>query len=137
MGRFNNRTNGRGRGGGRTARFTTRKDTTKKKKSLEDYYFYVGSSKQASDFETTYEYLVNYIKRTYSRGNDIAEALRVMESPITDKWKPSLHESTSTDANDKKREDRQFELDYKADYDEYTKRKRTFEENSYKAHAEI
>ena len=50
-----------------------------------------------------------------------------MELPITDKWKPSLRESTENDANDKKREDRQFELDYKADYDEYMKRKRSFE----------
>ena len=102
MGRFNNRTNGRGRGGGRDSRFTSRKENPKKKKSLEDYYFYVGSSKQASDFETTYEYLINYIKRTYSRGNDIAEALRVMTLPETDKWKPSLRVSTETDVNDKK-----------------------------------
>ena len=81
MGRFNNRTNGRGRGGGRTTRFTNRKENPKKKKTLEDYYFYVGSSKQASDFETIYEYLVDYIKRTYNRGNDIAESLRVMNLP--------------------------------------------------------
>ena len=29
------------------------------------------------------------------------------------------------------------ELDYKAKYDKYMKRKRTFEENTYKAYAEI
>ena len=138
MGRFNNRTSPRGRGGGRTGgRFTSKKENVKKKNKLEDHYFYVGSNKQASDFETTYEFLVNYIKRTYTRGNDIAEALRRMENPDTDTRKPSLQISTSTDADENKREGRQYELDYKAEYDEYMKRKRTFEENTYKAYAEI
>ena len=78
MGRFNNRTNGRGQGSGRTNCFNNRNDNPKKKKTLEDYYFYVGSNEQAYEFETTYKYLVNYIKKTYNRGNDIAEALRFM-----------------------------------------------------------
>ncbi len=37
----------------------------KKKKTIEDYYFYVGSCKQASDFETTSEFLVNHVKKTF------------------------------------------------------------------------
>ncbi len=140
MGRYNNNTRHPrgGRGRGRTGyRQPPNNAITKKKKTLEDYYFYVGSSKQASDFETTYEFLLNYIKRTYTRGNDIAEALRKMESPDTNKWKPVLQMSKDTDDEVKKREYRQYELDYKADYDEYMKRKRTLEENSYKAYAEV
>ena len=137
MGRFNNRTNPRGRGGGRGGRFTSKKENNKKKNKLQDHYFYVGSNKQASDFETTYEFLVNYIKRTYTRGNDIAEALRKMENPHTDTWKPSLRISLSTDTDENKREGQQYKLDYKAEFDEYMKRKRTFKENSYKAYAEI
>ena len=97
----------------------------------------MGSSKQASDFETTYTFLFNYIKRTYDRGNDIAEALRKMEVPDTKLWKPSLQVSLSSDADEEKRENRQYELDYKAEFDEFMKRKRAFEENSYKAYAEI
>ena len=135
MGRTNNRRAGRGRGG----RFNNRSNGngTKKKKTLEDHCFYVGSKKQASDFEVTYEFLVNYIKRTYDRGNDIAEALRNMRLPETNIWKPSLEVSLKTEAEDVKKESRQFELDYKAEYDEYMKRKRTFEDNCYKAYAEI
>ena len=97
----------------------------------------MGSSKQASDFETIYTFLFNYIKRTYDRGNDIAEALRKMEVPDTKLWKPSLQVSLSSDADEEKRENRQYELDYKAEFDEFMKRKRAFEENSYKAYAEI
>ena len=93
MGRQADRHQGRG-GRGWPHRKDQNKQNIKKKKTLEDYCFYVGSDKQASDFETTYEYLVNYIKRTYNRGNDMAEALRVMKLPITDEWKPSLPEST-------------------------------------------
>jgi len=138
MGRFNNSSTGRGRGRGRSGRWhNNTRENNKKKKSLEDHYFYVGSSKQASDFEVTYEFLINYIKRTYIRGNDIAEALRIMELPSTVGWKPILNTSTESDPEDKKREDRQFELEHKAEYDEYMKRKRTFEENSFKAYADI
>ena len=139
MGRFSNQNGGRGRGRGRGWVDSNRsKDKNpKKKKTLEDHYFYVGSSKQASDFETTYTFLLNYIKRTYDRGNDIAEALRKMEVPDTKLWKPSLQVSLSSDADEEKRENRQYELDYKAEYDEFMKRKRAFEENSYKAYAEI
>ena len=36
--------------------------TPKKKKNLEDYYFYVRLSKQALDYETTYKFLVNLFK---------------------------------------------------------------------------
>ena len=60
-----------------------------------------------------------------------------MELPSTVGWKPILNVSTESDAEDKKREDRQFELEHKAEYDEYMKRKRTFEENSFKAYADI
>ena len=135
MGRYPNRNTGRG-GRGRFGRSNHNK-TPVKKKTLEDHYFYVGSSKQASDFETTYEFLLTHIKRTYSRGNDISEALRTMKEPDTDKWKPNLNFSIKSTEEEKVRENRQFELDYKADYDEYMKRKRSYEENSYKAYAEI
>ena len=136
MGRFGNRS-GRGRGRGRGDRQRSNKEIPKKKKTLEDHYFYVGSSKQASDFETTFNFLVNYVKRTYVRCNDIAEALRNMELPDTNNWKPKLSISKNPETDDKKREDKQNELDYKAEYDEYMKRKRILEENGYKAYAEI
>lgn len=43
----------------------------------------------------------------------------------------------SANEDEVKRENRQFEFDYKAEYDEYMKRKRDFEENKYKAYAEL
>ena len=137
MGRFQGRGSGRGGRGARGGRGNTFHKTPKRKKAIEDYYFYVGSSKQASDFETTYEFLLNHIKKTYTRGNDISEALRTLEDPDSDQWKPTLIMSTETDADLKARENRQYELEHKAEYDEYMKRKREYEQNSYKAYAEI
>ena len=45
------------------------------KKSVNDYnYYLVGSVKQASDYETTTEYLINHIKKVFDYGNDIGTA---------------------------------------------------------------
>ena len=55
MGRSSNRNQGRG-GRGRGNKQTLSKNT-KSKKKIEDYCFYVGSNKQASDFETTHEFV--------------------------------------------------------------------------------
>ena len=44
------------------------------KKSVNDYNYYLGSSKQASDYETTTEYLINHIKKVFDYGNDIGTA---------------------------------------------------------------
>ena len=90
-GRFGNRKSGRG-GQGRGRGGPTQ---TKTKKTVEDYFFYVGSSKQASDYEITAEFVVNHIKKTFDRGNDIAEAIRTLNKIDTSLWKPTLLLSTS------------------------------------------
>jgi hypothetical protein len=41
------------------------------KKSVNDYNYYLGSAKQASDYETTTEFLINYIVKTLEYGNNI------------------------------------------------------------------
>jgi hypothetical protein len=62
---------GRGGRGGRKPE--VQKQETKKKKSIENYYFYVGSSKQASDFKTTSKFHINYVNKTFERGNVVAK----------------------------------------------------------------
>eukprot|EP00957_Ditylum_brightwellii_P075679 5751252-Ditylum_brightwellii.AAC.1 len=36
------------------------------KKSIDDYYFYIGSAKQAADYDITSKLCINYIKKTYA-----------------------------------------------------------------------
>jgi hypothetical protein len=57
------------------------------KKSVNDYNYYLGSAKQASDYEMTTKYLIiNYIAKTFEYGNDIGQALRELEYPDSDSW---------------------------------------------------
>jgi hypothetical protein len=120
-GRFRgNRYQGRG---GRKPQIPIKQDV-KKKKTIEDYFFYIGSSKQASDFETTSNFLINHVKKTFDRGNDIAEALRMLEPTDTNLWKPTLQFSIETDATLSKQEDRQHGIEFKADLDEFMKQRR-------------
>ena len=89
-GRYGNRTRGRGgRGRGRASSTSSSKPSATKK-TVEDYFFYVGSSKQASDFEITAEFVLNHIKKTFERGKDVAEALRTLVKTDTEVWKPTL-----------------------------------------------
>jgi hypothetical protein len=128
-GRFGNRKSGRdGRGRGRGG-----PAQTKTKKTVEDYFFYVGSSKQASDYEIRAEFVVNHIKKTFDRGNDIAEAIRTLIKTDTPLWKPTLLLSTDTDSVVKEREDKQFVMEYKAELNEYMRRKRTYQDITFKA----
>ena len=60
------------------------------KKSVNDYNYYLGSSKQASDYETTTEYLINHIKKVFDYGNDIGTALELLEPMSTLAWKPRM-----------------------------------------------
>jgi hypothetical protein len=57
---------------------TPKKET---KKSVNDYNYYLGSAKQASDYEMTTKYLINYIVKTFKYENNIGQALRELEYP--------------------------------------------------------
>jgi hypothetical protein len=132
-GRYGNRRGSRGGRGKGRGTSTVSKPVTKK--TVEDYFFYVGSSKQASDYEITNEFVVNHIKKTFDRGNDVAEALRTLVKADTDVWKPTLKTSTSDEEDIIAREDKQFVMEYKAELDEAMRRKRTYEDNMFKAYA--
>ena len=101
---------GRGnRNGGRSNR--TRKNqhgrrSNRNKKSLSDYTYYLGNSRQASDFENTTEFIIIYIKKMYSQGKDIAKALHDLEPINTLNWRPTLEVSMIA-GNDAEAEDKQ------------------------------
>ena len=56
-------------------------------KTMEGFTFYVGSAKQASDYENTALFVINHTKKDFDRGNDIAEDLQNLEYGNTDDWK--------------------------------------------------
>jgi hypothetical protein len=50
-------------------------------------------------------------------------------------WKPTLQVSTTIEPTVKEREDKQFKMEYKAELDEYMRRKQTYQDNTFKAYA--
>ena len=127
------RGSGKGRGGRGGGRFNNRrkfnKKPEKKKKGLTDYNYYLGSSRQASDYENTTEFIINHIKKTFTRGNDIAESLRMLQEPITELWKPDPEENLETDEEKKKLKAKLIDMEHKARLDLYLKREETYMEN--------
>ena len=49
--------------------------TNKTQKGINDFQFYIGTNKQASEYKIAAEFIINYIKQTFDRDNDIAETL--------------------------------------------------------------
>jgi len=88
----------------------------KELKKLEDYWYYVDSTRQASDYENTTEFLINHIKKSYEQGNDIAKKMQTMTAVDQSKWQPTLKMSTDS------RENKEYEMKYKANYDGCIKR---------------
>ena len=133
---------GQGRGFNRNRRKFSNKNPDKERKSLKDYNYYLGSSKQASDYESTTQFIINHIKKTYNHGKDIAEALKRLEPINQEDWAPQLQVSLIPgDDEDTVRqrtaEDRQFEIKFKEDLSRYRKRVDDYEDNLTKAYALI
>lgn len=138
-------TQGRGRGSrgnvsrgrGRSGRYDSNTSQAKGifKKNLQDYQYYLGSAKQASDYEATTSYLINQIKKTYAYGNDIATALDRLQHVDLSPFKPTLQSSQSKDEDIKALENEQFRLEFKTLFDVYVKREQTYQMNLSKAYA--
>ena len=133
-GRGNNR-GGRGgkQFGGRLPNKGNKPDESKK--TILDYNYYVGSAKQASDYETTTQFLINHIVKTFEFGNDIGTALTELTPVDTEQWKPTMQFSTSTDETIKQMENEQFKMEFKSKFDAFLKRKQSYDNNQTKAYA--
>jgi len=97
--------------------------------------YYLGSAKQASDYETTTEFLINHIKGEFHYGEDIGNALSALEPYDMEQHEPSLRVSTSADDEVKAAQNRQYEIVFKAELDVYMKRKENYKLNLSKSYA--
>eukprot|EP00957_Ditylum_brightwellii_P192926 14689664-Ditylum_brightwellii.AAC.1 len=61
---------------------------------INDYQLYVGTSRQAANYEGTAEFIVNHIKMSFDCGNDIAKNLTTHIKAETDEWMPTLKSSS-------------------------------------------
>jgi hypothetical protein len=133
---------GRGKGRGGRGRFQARnppepstRPDKESKKSIKDWNYYIGSAKQATEYEAITEYLINLIKGTFECGNDIAMAIVNQEPVITSSWRPSLKKSSDPDQDIKDTENRQYEMEFSSDFNRYRKREEVYENNIVKSYA--
>jgi len=115
---------------------STRNQTYKPtKKILTDSIYYLGSSKQASDYEATTEFLINYIKKSFNYGMDIGMVLETLQEVDLNEYKPSMNVSLSADEAVRIAEEKQFEIEFRSEFDAFTKRKQALEMNMPKAYS--
>jgi hypothetical protein len=105
------------------------------KKTLSENIYYLGSAKQAADYETTTDYLINHIKKTFHFGNDIGTAPEELKDYDMDPHHPGLRTSISADADTKEAENKQNEIKFKVEFDAFMKQKQNYETNTTKAYA--
>ena len=155
MGRFQGNRGGRnaGRGlagrGGRSSNYnrnknnssTSKSSAVKIKKTLADHVYYVGSAKQASDYVTTTNFIINHIKKQYDHGEDIAFALENLNERDLTKFQPMLKRATPADPKDARAVaqeetlNEQYKMQFQVDYDKYKERVEAYRDNKFKAYA--
>ena len=125
---------GRGRGsGGRNSGKST--IPTKAKKLISDYVFYTGSAKQATDFDSNREYIINHIRKTYNYGDDIGTALEELQE-VTDFNEPSLAAvPDDIPASQRSLKAEENKMKYQAELELWMKRKQAYALNRTKAYA--
>ena len=132
---------GRGRGSYRRPYESgNRRSESKKvtqKMSFSDYVYYVGSAKQASDFVTVTEYLINHLKSELHGGDDIAKALTARQEYQFDSEKPKLTPATATDADAKKLQELENKTIYDAEVKAFVARKERYRANKTSAYSII
>ena len=118
------------------------KKPEKEKRSLKDHNYYISNRKQASDYKTMTEFIMNHVKKTCNHGRDIIKALKELEPINQTYWVPQLQVSAIqwNDANSvwqQEAEDRHYELMFKQDLSRFWKHVDDYEDNLTKAHALI
>jgi hypothetical protein len=102
---------------------------------LSDSIYYLGSAKQAADYKTTTDFLINHIKKTFNFGNDIGTAQEDLEEYNMDQHWPQLRTSGNTDEEEKELTNKQYEIEFKTELNGFMKRKQNLEANTTKAYA--
>jgi hypothetical protein len=105
------------------------------KKTLSDNIYYLGSAKQAADYERTTDFLINNIRKIFILGNDVGTPLENPQEFDLNPFKQTLQASTSANDVIKATEDEQYKMEFKAEYDAFLLRKQALEANMSKAYA--
>ena len=131
--RHQGRRSGRGGNQGRSTQSSQTKSDTRKK--VEDIIFSVGSSRQASDFISANEFLINHVKKTYEFGINIAASLEKEEDVDWTPIKPTLAATTGNTAEEKAASEEENKVLMIQESKLFADRKMKYEANKGAAHA--
>ena len=106
-----------------------------KKKPISEWLYYIGSAKQASDYEALTKYLINQIKQEFDHGINIANAIIQQEPVDTSVWIPTLRMTTETDPILRENLLEQYRIMFQFDYNQFNQREAVYEMNIPKAYA--
>jgi len=134
MGRFQTTKNA-GRGRGRSSNPRRRYEESNRK----EYRFYpLGIGRNKATFEQVKDKVETDIQQTFGKGSrKVVDSLRHMKEYDWKKELPTLKVSTDKDDATRKREDRQYELDYTEDKKDYKKKLEQYEADMERAYAKI
>jgi hypothetical protein len=139
-GRSNGNTSGRSNSSTSNSSGSGKHNCKLSKKTLSDYIYYLGSAKQAADYETTMDFIKSHIIKTFTFGNDIATVLDTLEAYNMEQHRPTLEqEDKITLLTDDEREvlNKQHKMEFRAEYNAFMKCKQYYESNTTKAYALI
>ena len=80
-----------------------RSDVPKKKTTLAEHVCHIGSAKNASDYITVTNFLINYIEKEYIDAGDLGQALRKGVEPDWKSLRPMLEITKQGRSNHQKR----------------------------------
>ena len=96
-----------------------------------------GGTKQASNYEKTTKFLINYIKGEFLNGNDIIEFLRKLEYTDPKKWYLKVEENNKIDPTRKNIRDKEVQMAFKTKLDAVIKIEFIYERNRTKVYSLI
>ena len=136
------RTRGRGKGNFHKGKTSSSTSTNEKKKTLEDYKYDIGSSRNASEYVSTTKFLVQRIATTFDEADDIATAIKQGKDFDLNAHMPSLQVSTVTgkgadEVAERVKQTKQFEMIYAKQSEAFVQRESRCRQNKPKAAALI
>ena len=122
-----------GHRGKRSANNKGQRSKDSPKKSINDYWYFLGGPKQASEYDNTTSYIINHIRKTYNDGKPIALALEDFKAFNTSVWLPGREYSMKSEDDEATKENEEFDRVYNSKLNIYKKRIYNYEMNITKA----
>jgi hypothetical protein len=94
----------------------------------------IGRDKQTVTYDTVKEHIMQYVEKTYMKGQDVAVSLRDLTIKDLSSLRPSRGDATATDPVAKVNKQAGMDIRYQAKLKSYLDRKDTLEQNLTKAY---